>query len=577
MNKILQQRAPLVDSAALSDDIHPLLRRIYALRGIRSSDELERSASGLLNYKQLNGIDNAVDVLYQSLSQQQRIMVVGDFDTDGATSTALMVKALRYMGAKFVDYIVPDRFEDGYGLGINVVKRAIEQKAELIITVDNGISSFEGVDFAHAHGLKVIITDHHLPALTLPDADAIINPNLSNCTFPSKNLAGVGIAFYFMLALRAHLRQMDWFSKNQLAETNLANLLDLVALGTVADVVVLDNNNRILVHQGLSRIRSGYCCAGIKAMLDIAKKDQSKLTTTDLSFTLAPRLNAAGRMETMSLGIELLLCEDYAKATEMATELDALNSTRRDVEQSMQIEAMAFVQQIETTLQEIPSSLVIYHPEWHQGVIGILSARIKDKFYRPVISFAAAGNNQLKGSGRSIPGFHLRDALERLDTLYPDLIMCFGGHAMAAGLTIEEHKLDIFKQRFEQLTSEMIDEAMLNNIVLSDGPLDKDWFNCETAKVLQEGGPWGQGFPEPMFDGEFKLHQQRIVGDKHLKIVIEPADGGPLIEGIAFNVDTLQWPDLSIKRIKLAYNLDINDFRGNQNVQLLVRHLWPVA
>lgn len=577
MNKILKQRSPIANIHPLPDDIHPLLRHIYTLRGITSPEELQRNANHLLNYNQLQGIDLAIEVLYDIIKDNKPLVIVGDFDTDGATSTALMVKALRSMGVQSIDYIVPDRFEDGYGLSVGVVQRIIHKKAALIITVDNGISSFEGVELAHQHGIKVIITDHHLPAAELPKADAIINPNLASCNFPSKNLAGVGVAFYFMLALRAHLRNVDWFTEKNVPEFNLALLLDLVALGTIADVVPLDFNNRILVHQGINRIRSGYCCEGIKALVDIAKKECSKLSAMDLSYIIAPRLNAAGRMENMSLGIELLLCEDYALARQMAADLDLLNLERRDIEQSMQTEAMAFIQNIENTLKDIPNGIVIYHSEWHQGVIGILSARIKDKYYRPVISFAATGDGFLKGSGRSIAGFHLRDALERIDTLNPGLIVAFGGHAMAAGLTIHEDKLSQFKLCFEQLTSELIDDALLNNIILSDGPLDKAFFNCETAQIIRDGGPWGQGFPEPLFDGEFMLHQQRIVGEKHLKMVIEPVNGGPLLDGIAFNVDTLKWPDNSIKRIKLAYHLDINEFRGNKSVQLLIRHLWPVS
>lgn len=576
MNTTLKHRVSSVTNPQFTEDIHPLLKRLYMLRGIDSADELERSAKGLLTYQSLSGIEQAIAILYQAIESDSSIMIVGDFDTDGATSTALMMKALRSLGLSQVNYIVPDRFIDGYGLSESVVQRAATQQAKLIITVDNGVSSHAGVALAHQLGMKVIITDHHLPPPELPQADAIINPNLSGCDFPSKSLAGVGVAFYFILALRADLRQKNWFSRHGLTEINMANLLDLVALGTVADVVTLDRNNRILVHQGISRIRSGYGCVGIKALIDIAKKDCRKLSAMDLGYLLAPRLNAAGRMETMSLGIELLLCEDPIPAREMAQQLDLLNQERRDVEQSMQTEAVAHVEQIEQSLQDIPHGIVIYHPQWHQGVIGILSARIKDRYYRPVISFAQAGDGLLKGSGRSISGFHLRDALERIDSQNPGLIQCFGGHAMAAGLTLAENHLSEFKRCFEQIAHQLIDEHSLNHIVLSDGELTSEWFNCDIARLLQEGGPWGQGFPEPLFDGEFRLHQQRIVGEKHLKVVVEPLAGGPLIDGIAFNVDRQCWPDLSIKTVRLAYHLDVNEFRGKQTLQLLIRHLWPL-
>ncbi|WP_392566233.1 single-stranded-DNA-specific exonuclease RecJ [Utexia brackfieldae] len=576
MNITLKQRELSAVNPQFSDDTHPLLQRLYLLRGIDSDEELVRSAKGLLTYQLLTGIEQGIAILYQAITTDANIIIVGDFDTDGATSTALMIKALRSLGLNHVNYIVPDRFMDGYGLGENVVRRAAAQQAALIITVDNGVSSHAGVALAHQLGIKVIITDHHLPPAQLPEADAIINPNLTDCAFPSKSLAGVGVAFYFILALRAYLRQLNWFSQQGLAEINMANLLDLVALGTVADVVTLDKNNRILVHQGISRIRSGYGCVGIKALIDIAKKDCRKLSAMDLSYILAPRLNAAGRMETMSLGIELLLCDDPIRAKQMAQELDLLNNERRDVEQSMQTEAVAYVELIEQSLPDIPQGIVIYHPEWHQGVIGILSARIKDRYYRPVISFAQAGDGVLKGSGRSINGFHLRDALERIDSLNPGLIDCFGGHAMAAGLTISEDKFSDFKHCFEQIAHQMIDENLLNHVVLSDGELAGELFTCDTARLIQDGGPWGQGFPEPLFDGGFRLHQQRIVGEKHLKVVVEPIQGGPLIEGIAFNIDIQQWPDQSVKTVKLAYHLDINEFRGKQTLQLLIRHLWPL-
>jgi len=575
MKKILKRRISQIDHGQFDDGTHPLLQHIYQLRGINSSNALTRSISALTTFETLTGISTAVAVLYQAITEQQHILVVGDFDADGATSTALIVKALRALGISNVNYLVPDRFADGYGLSENVVKHAMQVPTQLIITVDNGISSFEGVRLAKKHGIKVIITDHHLPSHVLPEADAIINPNLPNCAFPSKSLAGVGVAFYFMLAFRAHLRKQNWFTLQGITELNMATLLDLVALGTVADVVTLDRNNRILVYQGICRIRHGLGSIGINTLIKISNKQSDKLTASDLGYLLAPRLNAAGRMENMAIGVELLLSENAVEAMEIAKELDALNNERRNIEQTMQLEAMGFIKQIESSLQEIPHGIVIFHPDWHQGVIGILSARIKDRYYRPVISFATAGNEILKGSGRSIiPGFHLRDALERIDTSNPGLIACFGGHAMAAGLTIAKKNIQKFEHCFAKIAREMLDDNLLNHIILSDGELASEWVNYDVANLIKEGGPWGQGFPEPLFDGDFYLHQQRIVGDKHLNVVVQSCSGGPLLEGIAFNVDKLDWPDQSIKQIKLAYHLDINEFRGQKKLQLLIRHLW---
>ncbi|OCF97854.1 single-stranded-DNA-specific exonuclease RecJ [Gilliamella sp. wkB308] len=560
-----------------SNDIPTLLQRIYALRGVTSSKEIDYAARNLSNYDQLNGIDNAVKIIYSAMKNNQRIMIVGDFDTDGATSTALAVRALKQMGCQFVDYIIPDRFEDGYGLSVEVVKKAISLKADLIITVDNGISAIEAVEFAKQANLPVIITDHHLCPNRLPSADAIINPNLPDCTFPSKNLAGVGVTFYLMLALRAKLRQENWFNDNQLAEFNIANLLDLVALGTIADVVKLDHNNRILVHQGVSRIRFGYCCEGIKALLQVAKKDCCSCNATDLAFYIAPRLNAAGRMDNMSLGVELLLCDHPDTALNLATDLNNLNNDRKLIEQTMHQEALSFIEKMENEKTSIPHFLVVYHPEWHQGIIGILSSRLKEKYHRPVISFASTQDGFLKGSGRSIKGIHLRDLLDELQHLHPELMVSFGGHAMAVGLTIHENNLSRFTTCVEALLLKRLDDKLLETVIETDGEIDGQDFNYSIAKQLKDSGPWGEGFPEPIFDGEFIIHQQRLLADKHLKLVLEPKNGGPIIDGIAFNVDRLEWPDLSIKQAKVVYHLDVDEFRGNQAAKLLIRHLWPIA
>lgn len=569
------RRRPAADDTHLPASLPPLLRRLYALRGVQAEQELERGVKGMLPWQQLDGIDDAVSLLQQALADGRRIMVVGDFDADGATSTALTVLALRSMGGAAVDYLVPNRFEDGYGLSPEVVEQAAARGAELIVTVDNGISSHAGVDVAHAKGMQVLVTDHHLPGETLPAAEAIVNPNLRGCAFPSKSLAGVGVAFYLMLALRARLRDSGWFEQRALAMPNLAELLDLVALGTVADVVPLDANNRILVYQGLNRIRAGKCRPGIRALLEVANRDARQLAANDLGFALGPRLNAAGRLDDMSIGVALLLSDDIAQALMLANDLDALNQTRREIEQGMQVEALQLCDQLERTSTELPYGLAMYHPEWHQGVVGILASRIKERFHRPVIAFAPAGDGILKGSGRSVPGLHMRDALERLDMLNPGLMMKFGGHAMAAGLSLEEAKFDEFRQRFGELVGEWLDPAMLEGVIWSDGELAMQELSLTTAELLREGGPWGQAFPEPTFDGKFRILQQRLVGEKHLKLMVEPLGGGPLLDGIAFNVDTTLWPDSSVREVELAYKLDVNEFRGNRNVQLLIQHLWP--
>lgn len=564
------------ETAELPADLPPLLRRLYASRGVRSARELERSVKGMLPWQQLSGIDNAVEILYNAFREGTRIIVVGDFDADGATSTALSVLGMRALGCDNISYLVPNRFEDGYGLSPEVVDQAKARGAQLIVTVDNGISSHAGVAHAKTLGIPVIVTDHHLPGDTLPDAEAIINPNLRDCEFPSKSLAGVGVAFYLMLALRTFLRDKGWFDERNIAPPNLAELLDLVALGTVADVVPLDANNRILTWQGLSRIRAGKCRPGIKALLEISNRDPQQLAASDLGFALGPRLNAAGRLDDMSVGVALLLCDNLGEARVLASELDALNQTRKEIEQGMQAEALILCEKLERSSEALPGGLAMYHPEWHQGVVGILASRIKERFHRPVIAFAPAGDGTLKGSGRSIQGLHMRDALERLDTLYPDLMIKFGGHAMAAGLSLEEHKFEQFQQRFGELVTEWLDPALLQGEVISDGPLSAAEMSMEVAQLLRDAGPWGQMFPEPLFDGRFRLLQQRLVGERHLKVMVEPVGGGPLLDGIAFNIDTTCWPDNGVREVELAYKLDINEFRGNRSLQIIIDDIWPL-
>lgn len=568
-------RRRVAKATALPESLDPLLRQIYANRGITSETQLERSLKGLLHYQDLNGIDVAISLLVEALKLQSRIVIVGDFDADGATSTALAIKVLRQMGFQQVSYHIPNRFDDGYGLSPQVVHDVAKKGVDLIITVDNGISSFEGVDVAHEYGIRVLVTDHHLPGHSLPQADAIINPNLADCAFLSKSLAGVGVTFYLMTALRAELEKQGWFTAQGLARPNMADYLDLVALGTVADVVPLDENNRIFVYEGLRRIRAGRCCAGIKALTEVSRKTLSQLVSSDLGFALGPRLNAAGRLDDMSVGVALLLTNDIGVAREIANELDGLNQTRREIEAGMQEEASTIFRQFITTQDDLPNGLAIYHPQWHQGVVGILASRIKEKLHRPVIAFAPSGDGLLKGSGRSIHGVHLRDALERLNTLNPGLMVKFGGHAMAAGLSLEEDKFPLFQRHFSALMAELVSAEQLQGVILTDGELSDSQLSLPIAEMLREAGPWGQAFPEPLFDGKFTLLQQRIVGSKHLKMMLQPINSHVMIDAIAFNVDVNIWPDNSIKTVELAYRLDVNEFRGQRNAQLLVEHIWP--
>lgn len=574
--KIQLRRREADETTELPADLPPLLRRLYASRGVRTANDLERSLKGMLHWQTLTGVEKAVEMLHDAFEKNLRIMVVGDFDADGATSTALSVLSLRAMGCNTVEYLVPNRFEDGYGLSPEVVDQAHARGAQMIMTVDNGISSHAGVDHAHALGIRVLVTDHHLPGEMLPNADAIVNPNLADCPFPSKSLAGVGVAFYLMLVLCNHLKSKGWFDARGIAVPKIVEYLDLVALGTVADVVPLDANNRILTWQGLSRIRAGVCRPGIKALLEIANREPAKLVASDLGFALGPRLNAAGRLDDMSVGVALLLCDNIGEARVLANELDALNQTRKEIEQGMQAEALTLCEKLERSSETLPGGLAMYHPEWHQGVVGILASRIKERFHRPVIAFAPAGDGTLKGSGRSIQGLHMRDALERLDTLHPGMILKFGGHAMAAGLSLEEAQFERFQQRFGELVTEWLDPALLQGEVVSDGPLSAAEMTMEVAQMLRDAGPWGQMFPEPLFDGHFRLLQQRLVGERHLKVMVEPVGGGPLLDGIAFNVDTSCWPDNGVRDVQLAYKLDINEFRGNRSLQLIIDNIWPL-
>ncbi|MCX8762160.1 single-stranded-DNA-specific exonuclease RecJ [Vibrio parahaemolyticus] len=572
------QRRPEPDLSLLPDSIPPILKRIYINRGITDIAQLETSARGLHSYQKLGGIEQAVELLFQAIQEQKRIIVVGDFDADGATSSALSVLALRMLGSNNVDYLVPNRFEDGYGLSPEVVDQALELGAEMIMTVDNGVSSIEGVRYAKENGITVLVTDHHLPGQVLPEVDAMVNPNLDSCAFPSKALAGVGVAFYLMMALCVHMRKHNWFAQQGMQEPKLMELIDLVALGTVADVVPLDENNRILVHQGLQRIRAGKARPGIQALIEVAKRDTRRLVASDFGFALGPRINAAGRLDDMSFGVELLMCNNIHAARRMASELDGLNQTRKEIEEGMKQEAMAFCERLQFgENSELPYGLSLFQRDWHQGVIGILASRIKEKFHRPVIAFADGGEGTIKGSCRSIPGLHMRDALDFIDTQNPGLIIKFGGHAMAAGLTIKEQDFERFSRLFDEVVKKELDEAALKGVILTDGELKPEEFSMHIAEQLRAGGPFGQAFPEPIFDGEFKVLHQKLVGEKHLKLMLEPLyKGHPtnvMIDGIAFNVDLRRWPDASVKTVRLAYKLDVNEFRGNQSLQLMIDHI----
>ncbi|PTB89959.1 single-stranded-DNA-specific exonuclease RecJ [Pseudidiomarina aestuarii] len=540
-----------------------LLRQIIARRGVTSIDELQLTTQRLPRVDQLRGAHDAAQRLAQAIKEQQHICICGDFDADGATSTALMVSVLRACGARHVSYIVPNRFADGYGLSPAVVSYAQQQGAELIVTVDSGISCHAGIAAAAASGIPVIVTDHHLPGPELPAAAIIVNPNHPDCSFPSKSIAGVGVAFYVLLALRQVLREQG------LATPNLADWLDLVAVGTVADVVKLDGINRILVHQGLQRIRSGRCRPGIQALLTVAGREPAQLQAADLGFAIGPRINAAGRLDDMAVGIECLLADTQTDALLLAQQLDQYNRERRAIETEMREQAAEYV--ADYTASAIPSVVVLYQKGWHQGVIGIVAGRVKEQVHRPVIAFADAEDGLLKGSARSIAGIHMRDLLEAVHSHHPQLIERFGGHAMAAGLTLKKLNLERFQEALEKTAERWLDGADLEPVLWSDGELDESSLTQQFVQQLQALGPFGQGFPEPLFDGEFGIIQQRIVGTKHLKLVLATPAQVP-IDAIAFNIDTTEWPDASVQRIHAAYRVQLNTFRGRTSVQLQLEH-----
>ncbi len=562
MTLIVTRRTPLAAQQRLEHEgVHPLLARLYAARGIARAADLDTALTALLDPSLLKGAADAGALLADAIAAGKHLLIVADYDCDGATACAVGVRALRAFGAT-VSYLVPNRFDYGYGLTPEVVRLAAVRKPDVIITVDNGIASVEGVAEAKRLGIATLITDHHLPGDELPAADCIVNPNQPGCGFPSKAIAGVGVMFYVMLALRAELRQRGAFAS--CSEPNLAALLDLVALGTVADVVKLDRNNRILVAQGLTRIRQGKMQAGLRALFRVAGREAERASTFDLGFALGPRLNAAGRLADMALGIECLVTDDLGRALNIAQQLDQLNRERRGIETDMQDQALAILETIEAAER---ASLTLFDPAWHQGVIGILASRVKDRLHRPVMAFARGNAGELKGSGRSIRGLHLRDALDLVSKQAPGLLLRFGGHAAAAGLTLREENLGRFEALFEQTVRDLIDPADLTRTLETDGPLEAGRMSLESARLL-EGEIWGQGFPAPVFSDEFTVENQRILKDRHLKLTLRK--GAARFDAIRFN-----FAEGASDSVRAAYRLAVNEFNGVSSVQLVLEHLEP--
>ena len=544
--------------------MHPLLARLYAARGVKDKTELDYELKSLIPPTALTNASAAAQILADAIEAEAKMLIIGDYDCDGATATAVGVRALKMLGAD-VDFLLPDRFKLGYGLSPEIVDVAAQQSPDLIITVDNGIASIEGVDRARELGIATLITDHHLPGETLPEADCIVNPNQPGCDFPSKCIAGVGVMFYVMLALRAELRERGWFTPNcaERPEPNFASLLDLVALGTVADVVKLDRNNRILVSQGLKRMRAGQLQPGLAALFKAAGRDPKKATAMDLGFILGPRLNAAGRLADMRLGVECLLTEDTSRALSIAQQLDALNRERREIESGMQEQALILLESIDAN--DAAPGIALFDPSWHEGVVGILASRIKDKLHRPVFAFAPGEGGIIKGSGRSIPGLHLRDALDLVAKRSPGLLIRFGGHAMAAGATVNAENFEKFRESFAQVAAELLAPADLTRTLETDGNLEGAYFSLETARLL-ENEIWGQGFPAPLFLDEFEVEQQRVLKEKHLKLRLRK--GGTRIDAIQFNFSTQPG-----HTTRVAYRLAINEYMGVETTQLMVEHL----
>ncbi|WP_309044802.1 single-stranded-DNA-specific exonuclease RecJ [Marinobacter sediminicola] len=573
--KILRRPQP-DNTPGWGQDLPPILRRLYSARGVTSDAQLSYTLKHLASPFELRGIDRAVELLADAIAQNQRVLVLGDFDADGATSTAVAMLGLSMLGLKSIDFRVPSRFADGYGLTPGIIERLQDEGElpDLLVTVDNGISAIEGVSAAKKLGIKVVVTDHHLAGERLPDADAIVNPNQPGCAFLSKNAAGVGVMFYVLTALRKKLRDAGRLPQ---PEPNLGNLLDLVALGTVADVVPLDHNNRIFVEQGLRRIRQGEARPGILALLEVAGREHGNISSTDLGFVVGPRLNAAGRLDDMSVGIACLLAGSPDEARRLARELDTFNRERRTIEKDMKTQAQDLLASMSLDLEGLPWGLALFDKDWHQGVIGILAARIREQTHRPTIAFAPDENGvDIKGSARSIPGLHIRDVLAVVDARHPGVMHKYGGHAMAAGMTLAQSDLDTFSDAFDQAVRDTLTAEDLEAAITTDGPLSADELSLETAALLKRAGPWGQHFPEPLFDGEFRVVSQRIVGENHLKLVLQPVDGSGIIDGIAFNTGP-EVPDYTRTGARVVYKPDSNTFRGRTNLQLLVDYLEPLS
>jgi len=571
------KRRPQVTTHADLPGLPNILQRIFASRGITHEEQLDKQLNALIPFTTLKDIEKACSRLERALRAQERILIIGDFDADGATSTALAVTALKAMGAQSVEYLVPNRFEFGYGLTPQIVEVAHKWRPHLIITVDNGIASIDGVEKAQEFAIDVLITDHHLPGEQLPQACAIVNPNQPGCAFPSKSIAGVGVIFYVMLALRRHLVTSGWFQEQNIPEPNMASFLDLVALGTVADVVGLDQNNRIMVTQGMARIRQGKCREGIKALIEISGREFSRLREADLGFALAPRLNAAGRLDDMSLGIECLITSDLQQARNYCQQLDELNQERKQIEQEMKEQAIHALDKLALgSVNNLPIALCLFDKTWHQGVIGILAGRIKERYHRPVIAFAEVEQGELKGSARSVADLNIRDVLAAIDTQHPGLITKFGGHAMAAGLSIRLSALDDFRKAFVAEVNNHLDITQCQGELFTDGPLNADEFTLEIAQLLQQAGPWGQQFAEPIFDNVFEVLDQRLVGRTHLKMTLASTQGLQQVDAIVFNIDPQQWPNHRARYIHAAYKLDINFYQGRTRLQLLIQAMNAV-
>lgn len=575
MTDAIKHRQGTISPELAAASIPDAVKKVYAHRGVQRLDDISLPLNQLLPPTALKGAQEAAEMLADAIEFQASVVIVGDFDADGATSCALAISLLKQMGLEEVYYLVPNRFEYGYGLTPEIVGIAAQYQPDVLVTVDNGIASIDGVSAARQLGMSVIITDHHLPGETLPEADIIVNPNQPGCSFPSKALAGVGVMFYVLTALRAELRNRGWFDSMNIEMPNLADSLDLVALGTVADVVPLDKNNRTLVAAGIARMRAGRARPGIEALFEVAGRDIRSVTSTDLGFVAGPRINAAGRLDDMSIGIECLLSESTAAARSFAAQLNDYNKERRSIEGSMQAEALALLEHGEFAVSDSDFAVTLYREDWHQGVVGILASRIKERFHRPTIIFAQADETELKGSGRSIPGVHMRDILDRVATLNPGLVTKFGGHAMAAGLSLSSNKLSEFREAFDKAVADELKGVTPNQEYLTDGALNQAELSLNLAEALAAGGPWGQGFEAPSFDGTFAISDMKVVAAKHLKFRLETTS--EVIDAIAFNADVDTWLRERPAAMTCVYKPSVNEYRGQRSLQLQLDVIWPAA